>query len=61
MKTELTLKYLIKRLHFIHADARSLYHKMSKVRYLTETTNVDVIDITETQLDDSYTDDAKGL
>ena len=47
-----------KGLHFIHANVRSLYHKMSEVRYLTKRTNIAVLAITESWLDDSYTDDA---
>ena len=47
-----------KGLHFIHANVRSLYHKMSEVRYLSKKTNVAVLAITESWLDGSYTDNA---
>ena len=51
-------KFNKKGLHFIHANVRSLYNKMSEVRYLSRKTNVAVLAITESWLDGSYTDDA---
>ena len=44
-----------KGLHFIHVNARSLYYKMSEIRYISKKTNAAVIAITETWLDDSHT------
>ena len=50
-----------KGLHFIHVNARSLYYKMSEIRYIAKKTNAAVIAITETWLDDSHTDDSVSI
>ena len=45
-----------KGLHFVHANARSIFHKMSELKLIAKQTNAAVIAITETWLDGSYTD-----
>ena len=45
-----------KGLHFVHANARSIFHKMSELKLIAKHTNAAVIAITETWLDGSYTD-----
>ena len=55
------LKFKKKGLHFIHANVRSLFHKMSEMRYISKITNAAVIAITETWLDDSHTDDSVSI
>ena len=45
-----------KGLYFVHANARSIFHKMSELKLIAKHTNAAVIAITETWLDGSYTD-----
>ena len=47
-----------KGLHFIHANARSIFHKVSELELISKNTNAAIIAITETWLDESYTDDS---
>ena len=50
-----------KGLHFIHANARSLFNKMSEIRLLSRKTNAAVIAVTETWFDNSHTDSSVGI
>ena len=45
-----------KGLHFIHANTRSIFRKLPELKIISKETNAAVIAITETWLDDSYTD-----
>ena len=45
-----------KGLHFIHANVRSIFHKMSDLKIIANNSRAAVIGITETWLDSSYTD-----
>ena len=47
-----------KGLHFIHANARSVYHKVPELKIIAKKTRAAVIAITETWLDESYPDDS---
>ena len=58
---DMYIKFKRKGLHFIHANVRSLFHKMSEIRHISRVTNAAVIAITETWLDDSYTDDSVSI
>ena len=50
-----------KGLHFIHANVRSIFHKMSDLKIIAKHTNAAVIGITETWLDSSYTDSCVSI
>ena len=45
-----------KGLHFVHLNARSMYHKLSELKLLVMKSNLAVLSITESWLDSSYTD-----
>ena len=45
-----------KGLHFLHANARSIFHKLPELKLIAKQSNAAVIAISETWLDDSYTD-----
>ena len=45
-----------KGLHFINANVRSIFYKMSELRIIAKNSNAAVIGITETWLDSTYTD-----
>ena len=45
-----------KGLHFIHANVRSIFHKLSDLKIIANNSRAAVIGITETWLDSSYTD-----
>ena len=45
-----------KGLHFIHANTRSIFHKLPELKQIAEETQAAVIAITETWLDSSYPD-----
>ena len=45
-----------KGLHFLHANARSIFHKLPELKLLAKQSNAAAIAITETWLDDKYTD-----
>ena len=47
-----------KGLHFLHINARSLFHKVSEINKISKRTNAAVIAVSETWLDDSYPDDS---
>ena len=45
-----------KGLHFVHLNARSMYHKLSELKLLVMKSKLAVLSITESWLDSSYTD-----
>ena len=45
-----------KGLHFIHINARSLFHKISELKILAQKSHAAVICVTESWLNDSYPD-----
>ena len=45
-------------LHFIHVNARSLFHKMSEIRILVQKSNPAILSVTETWFDTSVTDNS---
>ena len=47
-----------KGLHFIHINARSMFHKLPELQYIASLTNPAIISISETWLDDTFTDDS---
>ena len=50
-----------KGLHFIHANVRSIFHKMSDLKIVAKNSNAAVIGITETWLDSTYTDSCVSI
>ena len=50
-----------KGMHFIHANARSLFNKISEFRLISKKSNAAIIAISETWLDDSHTDSSVSL
>ena len=44
-------------MHFLHLNIHSLLHKTGKLRYITKTSKIAVIGISETRLDDSVLND----
>ena len=50
-----------KGLHFVHANVRSIFHKMSDLKMIAKQSNCAVIGITETWLDSTYTDSCVSI
>ena len=45
-----------KGMHFIHLNARSMFHKLSELKLLAMKSKTAILAITETWLDSTYTD-----
>ena len=50
-----------KGLHFIHVNARSMFHKLSEIKLVTNKCNPAILAITESWLDESFTNESIGI
>ena len=50
-----------KGLHFIHINARSIFHKLSEIKLLTNKCKPAILAITESWLEESFTNESIGI